>query len=305
MRKKVIFETNGNFICIDELHFYGEFHRSQNGRFILAWSDYDPKSGAGGYRKKGYGRYILFDGDEIILKGKLGRPNDGKVSNNGTFILNDWMFGGGLKSVFYAFDVKGKQLIQHVCNANLLNNGLSNDGQYAVCQTCNSDNEDGNKLFFFNLKEKRLMWKHEPEIGWADDYRFDTEKQILYLVYYNGRSYRYNFDGKFLDAEQWEKDIIEFGDGYNLIEVADRKRQQLDSTNAALSSYDEVIDLLKKALDRGVSENTQARVHRSIGEIYLKRGEKNKAIEHFEKALSLNPKVGVKKLLGKLKKESE
>jgi len=68
--------------------------------------------------------------------------------------------------------------------------------------------------------------------------------------------------------------------------------------------YDEVIDLLKRALDKGVSENTQARIHRNIGEIYYKRGQNSKAIEHFEIAVSLNPKVGVKRLLDKLKMES-
>ncbi|MGB4752013.1 MAG: tetratricopeptide repeat protein [Fervidobacterium sp.] len=54
----------------------------------------------------------------------------------------------------------------------------------------------------------------------------------------------------------------------------------------------------------GLSENTQARIHRNIGEIYYKRGQNSKAIEHFEIAVSLNPKVGVKRLLDKLKMES-
>lgn len=65
--------------------------------------------------------------------------------------------------------------------------------------------------------------------------------------------------------------------------------------------YDEVIGLLKQALGKGVSENTQAHIHRNIGKIYHKRGANSEAIKHFETAMSLNPKVGVKKLLEKLK----
>lgn len=299
-----VFKISDDFIRFDKLDFFGPFHRSENGRFILAWSDYDPKSGIGGAREKGHGRYVLLDGGKIILQGKLERPNDGKVSNQGIFILNDWMFGEGLKGTFYAFDVKGKQLIRHKCEANLYNNGLSNDGQYAVCQTAHSGREDGNKLFFFSLQEKRLVWKCEPETGWAKDYRFDTAQQTLYLLYDEGRSYRYSFDGNFLDAERWGKERINFVSGYELLTIAEAKRQQLESANADLSLYDEVIGLLKRALDKGVSENTQARIHRNIGEIYYKRGENSEAVKHFETAMSLNPKVGVKKLLEKLKTES-
>ena len=295
---------SGDFVSIDKLYFFGSSHRSENGRFILKWSDYDPKSRSSGPRKKGHGRYVLLDGGKIILQGKLERPNDGKVSNQGIFILNDWMFGEGSKGTFYAFDAKNKRLIRHKCDANLYNNGLSNDGQYAVCQTFYSDGEDGNMLFFFNLREKRLVWKCEPKTGWAKDYRFDTVQQVLYLLYDNGRSYRYSFDGNFLDEERWEKERINFASGYELLSIAEAKRQQLESTNADLSLYDEVIDLLKRALDKGVSENTQARIHRNIGEIYYKRGQNSKAIEHFEIAVSLNPKVGVKRLLDKLKMES-
>jgi len=145
---------SGDFVSIDKLYFFGPSHRSENGRFILKWSDYDPKSGIGGARKKGHGRYVLLDGGKIISQGKLERPNDGKVSNQGIFILNDWMFGEGLKGTFYAFDAKNKRLIRHKCDANLYNNGLSNDGQYAVCQTAYSDGEDGNMLFFSTCERK-------------------------------------------------------------------------------------------------------------------------------------------------------
>jgi len=50
-------------------------------------------------------------------------------------------------------------------------------------------------------------------------------------------------------------------------------------------------------------ENSKQKAHaiRKLGEFYLKKGEKQKAIKLFEKALAIDPKVGVKKLLSKLK----
>jgi len=72
-----VFKITDDFISIDKLDFFGPFHCSENGRFILAWSDYDPKSRIGGAREKGYGRYVLLDEGKIILQGKLERPIPG------------------------------------------------------------------------------------------------------------------------------------------------------------------------------------------------------------------------------------
>ncbi len=291
----------GNFIHIDKLDFHGQHYQSNNGKFILAWSDFDPKSKVGGFRKSGYGSYVLLEAGKIKLHGESERPNDGKVSNQGVFILNDWMFGEGLKGTFYAFNAFGQKLIQHKCEANLLNNGLSESGEYAVCQTAHNDQgDDGNKLFFFDLKEQKLVWKHTPETGWTKDYRFDIAERTLLLTYDN-MSFRYSFiDGTFIDSDRWEKERINFASGYQLLEIATEKKKQLEFINADLQCYDEVIVLLKRALEKGVSENTQARIYRTIGDIHYMRGEIAEAIEDFEVAIKLNPAIGVKKLLKKL-----
>jgi len=185
--------------------YIGDFHRSENGRFILSWSDIADLGAEGirgGAREKGFGRYLLIDEDKLILQGKLERPHDGKVSDQGIFILNDWMFGSGLIGTFYAFDLNGQKLIQHKFRANLFNNGISRDGRFAVCQTLDSNNEDGNRLCLFDLIERRLMWKLEPTPDRADKYGFEPDKRILYLLYENGMTYRYGFDGSFLDLEE-------------------------------------------------------------------------------------------------------
>lgn len=291
-----------NFINIDKLNFFGQSHQSENGRYILTWSDYDPNSRTSGFRKSGCGSYVLLEGGKIKLHGELERPNDGKVSNQGVFILNDWMFKDELKGTFYAFNAEGQKLIQYSYEANLLNNGLSNDGNFAVCQTANNpQGEDENKLFFFNLKERKLVWKRRPETGWAKGYRFDEAEGVIYLSYDKKNSYRYDFKGNFLDSEQWEKDCIDLANGYELLKIAEKKMEQLETVNADISHYDEVIDLLKRGIEKDVPGDWKALIHRKIGEIYCKCGENSKAIEHFEIAVKLNPGVGVKKLLKRMK----
>jgi hypothetical protein len=46
-------------------------------------------------------------------------------------------------------------------------------------------------------------------------------------------------------------------------------------------------------------------IHRQIGEIYLKQNKVVDTIQHFEIALSLNPKIGLKKVLQNLKNTSK
>jgi hypothetical protein len=294
-------ELSHDFLSIFKLNYHGEFHRSENGRFILSWSDADEEGLQGGARDSGNGRYILIDGDKIILQGELERPNDGKVSNQGFFVINDWMFKGDLTGTFYAFDISGKKLIRYKVSANLGKSGISNDGRYAVCQTYDSKTEDGNKIFLFDLIKQELVWKWEPKTGWADNYCFDVDNKILSLVGETGKSYRYSFDGNFLDSEKWEEERLESANGYELLNIAVEKRRHLESINANLAVNDEVIPLLKKALDMGVSEYCQATIHRELGEAYQKLGMITEAIKNFEKAISLNPKIGVTKRLKSLK----
>jgi tetratricopeptide (TPR) repeat protein len=229
------------------------------------------------------------------------RPNDGKVSNQGNFILNDWMFESEEAGTFYAFDANGNKLLSRRYRAYLVNNGISTDGRYAVCQTHDSDNEDGNKWFFFDLANSELVWNCEPIPGRAADYRFDIENSILYLLYENGESYRYDFKGNFLDGDEWEKKSIDSANGYELFDLATDKIDELEDKDADLSSYDDAISLLKRAIDEGISDYYRAQAHRILGEVLLKRGQRQEAIEHFEKALVADPRIGVKKLLAKLK----
>jgi hypothetical protein len=294
------FEIDNEFIRIHGIGFFGQFSRSRNGRFILGWADYDPASGRGGARKEGLGSYVLIDGADLILRGNMQRPNDGKVSDNGTFVLNDWMFSDDLSGTFYAISPSGEVLVQKRFKANLFNNGISDDGRLAVCQTCNSDYEPHSSILaVYDLEKKSVLGQFIPLTGWGEQYRFDLADQLVQLIYDNGRSYRYKFDGTCIDVGQWHRDRELFGSGYDLLSIAETRLQAPQSSE--LSSYSEVIGLLKRSLEKGVSDYTQARIHRLLGEIYHRCGEKNLAIDHLANALRLNPKVGIKKLYESLK----
>src|SRR5882724_8459964 len=110
------------------------------------------------------------------------RPNDGKVADNGVFILNDWQFTDALSGVFSAFRTSGKMIISRRFNANLYNSGLSVDGSLAVCQACNSPGQsDSSLLVLFDLVQGREIGSWVPESGWGQFYEFPEHTQTIRL----------------------------------------------------------------------------------------------------------------------------
>jgi hypothetical protein len=148
-----------DFITIPSHDFYGFSSRSPNGRYAIAWLD-------GGPDQSRRGRWLFLDGEKVVAQGKMARPNDGKIADNGVFILNDCGAIETLSGTLKAFGPDGKSIFSRKFKANLFNNGLSPDGRWAVCQTCNSDDDDAGKLFLFDLGQGAELCSWAPESGW-------------------------------------------------------------------------------------------------------------------------------------------
>lgn len=292
------------FIEIPSRDFFGEYSKSPNGQYAIAWSDYNLDSGRGGYRKKGLGSYLLIENQKIICEGKLERPNDGHVANNGVFILADWLFGDKLESIFYVYSQNGSPIIKHHFNANILNMGLSESGGFAVVQLANSNSKDGGNLTFFDLINKKIIWQQQPATGWADSYHFNEDEKAVELNILDKGMYKYSFDGKFLDSAKWEEERVKYASGYELIEIVRERLKQLNN-NIESSEAIEMIEILNKALkaEPRISQNYMAIAYRTIGDIQKDMDDIKGAIEMYELALDLNPKVGIKRQLEQLKKQ--
>jgi hypothetical protein len=68
--------------------------------------------------------------------------------------------------------------------------------------------------------------------------------------------------------------------------------------SSSLADYEEVIRLATSAINGGASASAQARLYRVLGEHC---GQTKDTIENFERAIKLDPGVGAKKLLARLK----
>lgn len=290
---KLNYSINGNSLSIGD--FTGHYHQSQNGKFILAWKDQNEN-----------GKYILLERGQVKFQAKMRHPDYGMVSNPGVFILSD-LTSKGMFGVFHIINADGETLIKQRCKAKIGRTGISDDGRFAVCQALDSSSKsDSCKLYFFDIKERKLLWKKMPEtigseLNWAESFSFDTKNKILYLIHDKNKAYRYTFEGTFIDSKLYRHDCISNGNDIEFLEAIKELKVEL-SENPGTREYAELITPLKKGLNRFSDKDTGSKIHRLLGEIFHLQGNDAEAIKHFETALKLNPRVGVKRTLEKLKK---
>lgn len=270
-------------VSVPSIDFMGEFAQSPNKRFTLLWQDRMFINGT-----PRTGRYILIDDGRVVLDARITRPQDGKVADNGTFILNDWGTNDVLSGTFHAFAADGRWIVSRSFAANLLNNGLSKDGRLAVSQTCNAPGSpDSSVLCVFDLEQGREVACWQPESGWADDYEFPGGDRVR-MIRREGVPLDYSLDGEFVDRRKWYADEVARG-SYYVIKNALKVGEEV--TGLGLDALREGI----KAAVAGQHGHWQAESLRLLGELEEQAGNDQAALETFRRALAINPKIGVAK----------
>ena len=277
-------------VSIPELDFVGERTTSANGRYTLIWRD---RHWADGDLVKG--RYLLIDGDHVAVDGQMERPQDGKVADNGTFILNDWGDSQELSGTFRAFRSDGRAIVSRLFSANLLNNGLARDGRLAVCQTCNAPGSpDSSTLSVFDLERGAEVASWVPESGWAQGYEFPEGGRIR-MLRGDRPPLEYSLTGEFLDRRVWLDDEVRRGTLYVI------RKALAEGAAATGLTHDDLRAGVRRALADG-DERFEAEAWRLLGEIEESAGDSSAALRAYERALALNPKVGVAKRAAALRK---
>jgi hypothetical protein len=293
-------EYSHGLVSIDALDFIGHMSSAPGGRFKLIWADRHPASGTGGSREAGHGYWALLGPTGIIVDGQLERPQEGKVSDTGTVILNDWLFGNELQSRFTAFRPDGTPIISHYLTANVMNNAISEDGRFAICQTANAPGSpDSCRYILFDLEQAREMSRWETETGWTAGYIFDTANRRVRLFHKDDEVVDYDFDGTMVDREAWEDRRIARGDIEVIRSILERSPQGVAEPQRA-----KLLSGLDHAANAGEAWQ-KATAFRLSGELHERTGDERSALAAYDKALLLDPQVGVSRRADKLRKKLE
>lgn len=277
----------------DIVGFYGTENFSQNKKFCVVHS-------GGHYENDKWknGQFAVLSGKKLLFKKRLERPNDCHISNNGISICCDWLNTDDLAGKFIAFDQTGKQIFSRKTTANLGSSGISNDGKVAIFETYNSSTEDADQIFVVNLEQGAISSKFDRPIAFikAD---FNTEKELIKLIDNRNFTYEVDYQGNQTNKDEYDAQILEKGSIYDKLWFYSDKPDEIKFKDK------DYLDLLFKATKDKDAQYSFGldRLYRMIGEYYEANNETSKTIEYWEKAIEVNPKVGVKRKLDKLKSE--
>ena len=263
---------------------------SPDGRYRLVWCEGDRITNEAGW-------YALLDEGRVVARGTAHRPNDGKVSNAGIFIINDWGWQDQLSGVFRAYRPDGTPIIARAFSANLFNNGLSDDGRLACCQTANAPSDDGGVLTTFDLFGGKEAGRFIVESGWAIRYEFPPDLEGLRLVYRDG-VYAYTLTGDFLQRDRWVSDRLGRGDLLMVRRCLDEATSRPDAVLAGRLLTSISVGLVHRDWR---DDRPQAFGWRLRGEIEEAIGALEAALASYDKALAFDPKIGIKRRADRLR----
>lgn len=293
-------------LSVDSLGFFGEASQSSNKRWVVGCTD--SLSGMDSRLDHRVGEVVLLDyqADQVVLRvSDLYRPMESAVSDNGAFVVCDSNFGDRLSSDVIGFDATQKKVLSRSYSANVFNLAISKCGRYAVVQTANAPNDDGNLLELFDFEAGTTLFSRQPQTGWADRYAFavgdDGSLKKLSVIHKDIGRFSYSPVGDFLDQSAYRKARLFKGSPEMRIYGA-MDELKADPTNRAraeelLASLDAAL----KEVDRSHMDVVAIGL-RVKGETLEVLGRTGEAISAYEDALAVNPKVGVAKRLTKLKK---
>jgi len=274
--------------------FYGQETSSPNGEFTACCADGHTEN-----EKWKNGHLALVKGTTILFHKRLQRPNDAEVSNNGRVIICDWLNSNELTGKFMIFDQQGEILFSKKTTANLGNAVISPNGIYALFETYGSDTGHSNQFFIVDIEAKKVCAQFERPFNFRTAIINEVQKQVS-MTDNRGFVYEIDFKGRQTNRADYEAQIWAKG------AVLDKLRLYEEKTDTEKFRDPVYLGLLEEAVndkDAGYSYGTDS-LYRRIGEYYEASGDLPNTILYWEKALAVNPKVGVARKLDALKKKS-
>lgn len=275
--------------------FYGRKQYSPNRQYCVSYAD-----GHFENDKCKNGDIALVKDKKLLFKKKLQRPNDCFVSNDGIVIACDWLNSDALTGKLLIFNETGEELFSKKTTANLGNCAISDNSQIALFETHNSDTNDGDKIFIVDIASKQIIKRFERPASFNSAI-IDTENKRIKLKDHKGFVFEIDFDGNQTNIEEYENHILTKGSVYDRLWVYADKPDEIKLKDP------KYLELLTKALtDKDASYSFgNDKIYRMIGEYHEANEDISKTIENWEKAMQINPKIGVKRKLDNLKKQQE
>lgn len=213
-----------------------------------------------------------------------------------------------LTGLFFVTDENFKPLLCFRTNAYIAGCAISETGKFALIGTFSNHgiDDDGNAIIILDVENVREIARPQLETGWFGNLRIDEKAKMLSFRQAD-LELQYTFEGTLLDKGSLKKyyelpNISVYAlDGRvnNLLgEIGDGGRLTADVKDEIYS----ILERLKTSLE--MSHYQLSLTYKKLGTVLAKQEDIAEAILAYEIGLILNPKLSVKRELGKLKKNN-
>lgn len=274
--------------------FYGQTRTSPNGIYTVVYADSYEDNG----RMKN-GQLALVKERNLLFRKTLQRPAEANASDTGIVVCCDYTHSQELTGKFIVFDSMGEVLFSKKPTAIPGNCAVSADGTTALFETHSSDTDDSDQVFIIDIPSGQIVGQFERPFTFNSAVILPDQQRVRFINHKNF-VYETDYTGEQQNVEAYEKQILLRGS------VCD-KMVFYESRGRDEKYHDPYyVELLEFALgdEEACYSFGKDRIYRKIGEYYEAIGASDKAIENWEEAIAINPKVGIAQKLERLKKRS-
>ena len=167
-----------------DLQFFGKYNTCLRNLFTAAFSD-------GHASSQGWvdGRVILLRNGKILWTKDISRPNEAKVTPNGTVIVIDWIYkpdphakpvshpepGIHLGGTLLVLDSEGHTLLQRQFNYNLNDCNITSDAKICFVSTLAPDNT----LYALDVAKGEILWAVKDRHASTGRIEIDEQRQLI------------------------------------------------------------------------------------------------------------------------------
>lgn len=220
------------------------------------------------------GEVALIKNNVLLYKSVFIRPWYPKISQNGTMVLVDWLAPKSKEE-------HSKTSVLYI---------ISENGEYAIAETTEEKGRDSNKLFLININDTSQNIEIDKPNILIEKIKIDVKSKIIKLLNDKNVSLNLTFDGLIKNKLEYKERTLELSsisEKYNFYSRIPKSENYQDECYLKF--------LLKLVDDEEYSERfNKAKLYRKIGEFYFANEGIEETLFYWNKALKINPKVGIK-----------
>lgn len=273
--------------------FYGSDEYSPNQEYCVSFCD-------GYYNNDKWenGDIALVKGETLLFKKKIKKPDECHVSDDGIVICCDLQNSNILSGCFLIYNATGKRIFSIKTTANIGASAISANSKIAIFETGSSNTDDSNKIFVVDIEGKKIIQQFKNP-SYFISANIDTDNKLIKFIDPKGFTFEIDFEGNQTNKDDYEKQIMSQGSVCDRLWLYGKKSNDVKYKDANYLAL-----LINSLTDKSASYvYGKDCIYRKIGEYYEASGDIINTIENWEKAIQINPKIGVKRKLEVLKKK--